>query len=510
MGRSISSASGGGTSASQSSGSSQILQAKAGPIAIALNDLVALGGYPLGLYPVQTSDYAAVAAAGSSPVALTTVSSNGTQLETRNRGVADPATGDIFIADTYLPGPVGCQIWKYSSAGALQCSRILDSAATGDTNYVQVRFLANGNLLVFWYNLATPYTLFFAIVDKKLQVVVAKTAIASAATNPQLNADCLPLSGGGFAVVWSHAGVGDYFTIRDNAGAVVYAATLIAGAPTNSSGNGNGPRHKLVELSNGNIFVGINDTSQSDALRYCIFSPTGTVVKAYTTLAGSGSSAIYYPEVSVLPGYVLFAHGGNAYVLNNAGTVQGAAIALPTGSVTRVLNDGTYFWALQSSSGLVMKRIPTTGTGIVTNTLAGFGTITGDVFLERGNFVAFDGANAYVIGVDAAGFPTRLASNAFLASMTQTIGGIGDFCAIGFQVGKFQITKFLNASIIGVAQTAVAAGNTGTLVTISAGAGGYITNEIKGTPGKAYDHSGAPIVGNKGALYLNSATLKGI
>lgn len=488
---------------------SQVLAAKAGNFAIKKNDLVVLRGSPARVFPAETSDYAAVAAAGSSAVALTTVSSIGTQFETRNRGVVDPATGDIFIADTYLTGPVGCQIWKYNSAGTLQRSLILDSATTGNTNYVQIRFLANGNLLVFWCNVATPYTLFFAIVDKNLQVVVAKTTIASAATNPQLNADCLPLSGGGFAVVWSHAGVGDYFTIRDNAGAVVYAATLIAGAPTNSSGNSNGPRHKLAELSNGNIFVGINDTNDpSNGLRYTIFSPTGAIVKAFTTINASGSGA--YPEIAVMPGFVLLSNNANAYVLNNAGTIQGGAVALTSGSTTRVVTDGSYFWVFQSASGLVMKRIPTTGTNIITNTLAGFGTITGDVFIERGTFVAFDGANSYVISVDAAGFPTLLASNVFLASMMQTIGAIGDFCAIGFQVGKFQITKYLSASIFGVSQSDIPAGNEGALVTVIAGIGGYPTNSIKGSVGKAFDHTGASIVGNKGAMYLDSVLLKGL
>ena len=88
------------------------LQAAAGTDAINKNDLLVLGGALTGLYPVQTSDYAAVSNAGSSPVALTTVSTYGSQFETRNRCVVDANNSDIFIADTYLTGPVGCKIWK--------------------------------------------------------------------------------------------------------------------------------------------------------------------------------------------------------------------------------------------------------------------------------------------------------------------------------------------------------------------------------------------------------------
>lgn len=487
----------------------KLLQAKSGPIAIAKDDLLVLGGVPTQLYPAQTSDYAAVGAAGSSPVALTTVSSFGSSMQTRDRAVVDPATGDIFIADTYLTGPVGCQIWKYNSAGVLQRAVILDSASTGSTNYVQIKFLSNGNMVVFWYNVATPYSLFFAIVDKNLGVVVAKTTIASTFTNPQSETHMVALSGGGFAVAYSHAGIGSYFTIRDNAGAVVYAPTLIAGAPTNSSGNANGPRYKLAELSNGNIFVGLNDTNDgSNGLRYTIFSPTGTVVKAFTTINGSGTGA--YPEVSVLPGFILFANNANAYVLNNAGTIQGAAVSLPTGSTTRVSNDGTYFWAFQSSSGLLCKRIPTTGTGVVTNTLTGFGTIAADIIFERGDFIAYDGTNAYVVRMDAEGVPAAIATATFPASLVQLIGGIGDFCLLGFQVGKFQITKFMSSSVFGISQADIAAGNAGTIVPVNVGPGGYATNQMRGTVGKSFDHSAATIVGNKGSMYLNSIALKGI
>lgn len=479
------------------------LQADAGPVAIAQNDLVVLGGVLAQLYPVQVSDYAAVAAAGSSAVALTTVSANGAQFETRNRAVVDPADGSVYVADTYLNVATGCQVWKYSVSGGLLRNLILDSGAIN--NYVQIHRLANGNLLVFWNNISTPYTQYFAILDTNLNIIVAKTAIANANVNPQPCGHMTPLSGGGFAFAYAVASVGIYFTIRANNGAVVYGPTLIAGAPNPNSGASSGPRFKLAQLSDGNIFIGINDSQQADGIRYCIFTPAGVVVKAYTTIAGSGSSASY-PELSILPGYVCIA-ANKAYVLNNAGTLQGGSTST-AGAQVRVINDGTYFWLFHYSSGLVMSRIPTSGAGIVVNTLAGPTGLNGDVFIERGVFVAFDGANAYVISGDAAGAPSLLTSCAFPA--VQTIGAVGDFCAIGLQVGKFQITKYMNASIFGIAQTAVAADNAGTPITVNEGPGGYITSPIKGSVGKAFDHSSATIVGNKGAMFPTSTALKGI
>lgn len=493
----------------------QVLQAKAGPLAIAQNDIVALGGVPPArLYPVKNSNYGAVAAAGDNAVALTTVSPFGQSIDQRKRGIVDPATNDLYIADTYLTYQKGCQIWKYDSAGNLRRSLILDDSTAGTSNVVMTMFLSNGNILVCWTNISPPYTLYFAIVDKWFNVIVAKTAIANASTNPPPNADCIALSGGGFAVVWALAGGQSYFTIRSNSGAVVYPPTVIADSAVNSSGNVIGPVFRMRQLSDGNIFVGIVDKNQgSSQVRYCIFTPTGGVVKAYTILTDHGSG-YSYPEIDVLPGAVCMAVPDNkAYVFNNAGTLQGTPQAISQGyAACRICNDGTYFWVFSTSSwvqGLSIRRLATNGV-TVQNTLTTLtGLVTGDPFLEQGQFVVFVEGTACVISVNANGIPTLLSSSPF-PSTGQVIGGLGDFTAVGLQTGKFQVTKYLSASIIGISQTNVAANNAGALVTVNVGPGAYITNEIKGSPGKAYDHSAAPIVGNKGAIYPNSVVLKGI
>ncbi|MGO4379753.1 hypothetical protein [Pseudoduganella sp. RAF53_2] len=497
----------------------QALQAKAGPLAINQNDVVALGGYPFGLYPVQVGDYAAVAAAGSSAVALTTYSSFGRNTSyQRNRAVLDPTDGSLFIADTYLTGPTGCQIWKYSYSGALIAATILDSTSTGTQNDVQMGYLSNGNIIVFWANIATPYTLYFAIVDKALNVIVAKTAIASTGTNPQNSPHMLPLSGGGFAVVYCNSGDGSYFTIRDSAGNIVKAPVKMAGMTAPTSGNGNGPRFKMAQLSNGNIVVASIDTFVVNQLQYMIYDTAGNVIVAYTALvSGSGNSTANnsVPEISVLPGYFCIASaGGKGYVFSNANAQQGAAIALnnaSNGYGSVLINDGQYFWFgtyVSSPAAFWLTRISTAGAVVATATPAAETVI--DMFFDRGGaLVMCSGTNAYVFTLNANGVPTLVTSSAF--SMTQqAIGNVGDFCVIGLQQGKFNVVKYLSASIFGIAQTAVAAGNAGALVTVNEGPGGYITNEIRGSVGKSYDHSSASPPGNKGVLFINSTTLKGI
>ena len=498
---------------------SQVLRAKAGPIAINPNDVVALGGFPVGLYPVQVSDYAAVGQAGNSAVALTTYSSFGTsQTTTRNQIYVDPANGDFFIADAYLSGTTGCQIWKYNSAGTLLGSQILDTSTAGSANSVQMAVLSNGNLVVLWANVNLPYSLYFSVLDKSLNFVVTKTKIADAGVNPSSNPHLISLTAGGFAVTFCTAAVGSYITIRDSAGNVVKAPTLIPGIAVPSSGDVSGPRFKMAQLSNGNIAVAVLNTSAANQLQYCIYDVTGNSVFGYTTLvSGTGSGSNNgFPEISVMPGYFCLANAGaKIYVVNNAGAIQGGAITSSpsnSGFGSVLINDGTYFWfgTFESSgnAGFWLSRISLAGVIVSTKTTAGDGCK--DMFFDRaGALIMCSGSNAYVFQINPNGTPSLMSSAPFTMA-NQVVGNIGDFCAIGLQPGKFNIVKYLSASLLGISLKAVAANSAGTLVEVNAGPGGFITNEIRGSIAKAYDHSAVPIAGNKGSLYLHSITLKGI
>jgi hypothetical protein len=494
----------------QSIKNGQTLRLKSGPLAIARNDLVALGGAPLQLYSVQNADAAAVQNAGGAVIPTTTMIASGAgNPDTREKVVLDPDTLDLFFA----AGVSTVAIWKFNSAGALLRSVTLDTGGGGSTATVMTRMLTNGNILVAWWFSGTPYGIYFAIVDKNLNTVVAKTLLGNGVANPSPRMHCCPIDGGGFAFAYTIGGAGQYFGIRDAAGGVVYGPAIIAGTPVPSTANQAGARHRLARLSNGNIFVGVHDSALSDPARYCIFSPTGAVVKAFTVLAGygsafdgAGSGSAGYPEVEVVNGFACMALGSQrAYVFNNAGTLQGVPTPVASGnSPVRVKSDGTYFWAF--SPGQV-DRIATNGSKVTTTGL-GFADIAGDVLYERGQFVVFDGTKAHVTISDAAG-NASVAGTGTTSAAAQIIG-LGDFSAVMASAGAYSVTKYLSASIVGIAQNDVAAGNAGALVSVNPGPGAYPMNEVRGTPGKTFDHSAAAISGCKGVLYANSVNLKGL
>lgn len=497
------------TSLSQIIKNGQTLQAPAGALAINQNDLVVLGGSPAQLYSANVIDYAAVPAAGSTPVALTTYSSYGANNQgVRNQVAVNAADGSIFIADAYLTGIAGLAIWKYSLAGAVLANVIIDSTATTVTA-PQIVQLSNQNFVVLW---AVGNYVYFAIVDQYLNVVVPKTAVGATGVNPGPNPYLLGLSGGGFVVTYTVPGNpgGVYLAIFTNTGGVTCAPSAIPGVAAQSSANSLGAAAKTAQLSNGNIAVAILDT-YLHTLSFAIYTVTGAVVVGSTSKTGATAGNVAaYPEISVLNGCFCISTGVNgnattaaAYVLNNAGVQQGAPFTYAGGNLSsRLINDGVNFWFTYATT---IVRIPATGTGFVSTAI----TSGGEIFYERGQIVVATGSAANVYGVSASGALTFL-STAALASVSQVVAGIGDFCAIGMNTGKFNVTKYSSASIIGLAQNAVAAGNAGTLVAVNEGPGGYICNALLGSSGKAYNHASTGITGNQGAMFNNSVTLKGI
>jgi len=505
------------TNLSQIIKNGQTLQAPAGPLAINQNDLVVLAGTPAQLYSANVTDYVTVAAAGSAAVASTTYSANGTAnggTVHRNMLAVNPVDGSFLIADTYQATTAGVTAWKYGQTGTLVGSVVLDSTATSLTS-IQIVPLSNGNYAVLWAQASAA--MYFAIIDQNLNVVVAKTQIiATVGANPLPSPFLLPLSGGGFAVTYTIAGApgGLYLVIYTNAGAVVAGPVSIPGVASQNSGNGNGIATRLAQLSNGNIAIAILD-SNTKIMAYALYSIVGVPVIAYTALTGATSAQSWaIPEISVLPGFFCISVGNgtpstvSAYVMNNAGQLQGAAFTLAGGNQQgRLINDGTNFWLLYNTGTASFSvKMPVTGTNFVSSSL-GAATFV-DAFYERGMIVLTNGTNAYVFSVAASGVLTLLSTAAFVVS-SMVKAGIGDFCAICMAGGKFSITKYLSASIVGLASVAVAAGNAGQLVSFNPGPGSYLANPLAGSPTKAFDHSGATYIGNKGTLFSNAATLKG-
>jgi len=500
------------TSLSQIIKNGQTLQAPAGPMAINQNDLVVLAGTPAQLYSANVVDYALVAAAGSAPVASTTYSSYVGGSSHRNMVVLNSVDGSFLIADTYLTGPAGVTIWKYSQTGALIGTLILDTATTALTS-VQIVPLSNGNCVVLWAQ--ANAALNFAVIDVNLNIIVAKTQIATVGANPAPSPFLLPLSGGGFAVTYTIAGSpgGLYLVIYSNAGVLISGPTSIPGVAAQNSGS-NGIATRCAQLSNGNIAIAMVD-GNTKIMGYAVYSTGGASVIAYTALTGAtAAQGTGVPEISVLPGYFCISVGNgtpttvSAFVMNNAGQLQGAAFTQAGGNQQgRLINDGTNFWLFYyTGSAFFSVKMPVTGTNFVSTNLGTAGIA--DVFYERGMMVLSNATNCYVFSVAASGLLTLVSTAAFAMSVMFK-SGIGDFCAIGLGGGKFSITKYLSASIMGLASSAVAAGNAGQLVSFNPGPGSYLANPLAGSPTKAFDHSGAAYIGNKGTLFNNAATLKG-
>jgi hypothetical protein len=494
---------------------SQLLQAKAGPEAINTGDLVALAGMPKQLWPVESADHAAVAGAGQAVFPATLVNPYPGDNYQRRKVAVDPTDKSIFYAEGHVTGSCGCKVWRFSATGQLIGSVVLDATAGASTR-VMISRLSDGNYVVVWYNVPSPYKLFFAILSPLLHTLVPKTEIATAGTNPSLNADMVPLSGGGFAVAWAHSNVGNYVAIYGNDGTEISAPALVAGAPINNSGNVNGPHFKLAQLSNGNIFVGWADVSQANKLALAIYDTAGASVVGYTTIAGSKSASNGggrgFPEISVMGDHLCFVgEAGTAHILDNNGVQQGASIPLEQWGA-RVVNDGTSFLLLSEQtfgSNIELRRIATDGSIQRLDVLEGSFTVAGDLILERGRLLL---SAKYLISFGEGDVPyleNTLADPT--TTISQTVAGLGDFSFLMAKTnGEIEVIKYDDTSILGVSRTQVAANSDGTLVEVLAGPGGVKTNEFTGTIGKSFDHTGATPSGNKGILYGNSVKLEGV
>jgi hypothetical protein len=485
----------------------QSLRGKAGAAAINAGNLLQIDSFG-NLSSVVTADYAATANTGGNPIASTTSGSVAESNSTNNTIFQNPVDGSIYVCGLTAST---LQLAKYSAAGALLGTVVLAGGGT----YLSVRQLSNGNLVVTWgVNTAGIY---FAIVDTSLNIIVPQTTIGSS-TSTDGSSVCVPLSGGGFAVLYA-TNTGAMLAIYSNAGVVVLAASGVAGSPASVS-------YKLmVQLSNGNLVIVLSKGTSTYQVVQTIVSPTGAVVLA-TTVVYTGT-ATTEPWLSQLNGFYAIATYDpgvssyllNAYIYNNTGTLQGANFSVGTNQGAANLgNDGTAFVLTYTYSGGgtggAAVYLPTTGTNYVSATLKSSGTVSGNVLYDSTT-------QLYLLG--SAGVYQKTASNTF-----NIVGGgtsinvgteqyvCGDYCFLWYNYSSysFGVTKYLNTAIVGVSQQTLAAGNAGTLVAFSHGGGagknGYPTNQILGTVGKSFDHSATNIVGNKGTILGNCVALEGI
>ncbi|NVM78915.1 hypothetical protein FHW83_004746 [Duganella sp. SG902] len=517
------------------------LVAKASRFAIAVNDLLYMTSKG-DLYPAQTASWAAPASSvgsnngGAALIAETTVvtNTNATNNDVKQACWVSPLDQCIFI----LAMGSGSQVMltKYSPAGVALLSLKLDDV--GATNYGAFNLiqLSNGNLAQTWSTGGNAQ--FFSICDTDLNPLVAKTAITGpAATTNGNGLYAVALSGGGFAVTIAAPGTSTatavYLAIYSNSGAVVRASAAIA----NTTLLGNYAR--CAQLSDGTIVVAISSTTVNQALGVASFTAAGVAALAYTVLENSQGSA-GMPELAVVPGYFAVASqlttGGTAtakaFVLSNAGVLQGAALPFSMTSngispMFRMRADGTYFWIMcqaPSSAGVWICRLSTTGgaSAVVSTFPLVIMTGTIDFFIER-DFIVHCIQNAvYALSIRSDGTVVQYAVSTTPWTLTgaanpHTFKPAGDFTVLayspseGSNSSKFRVARYLDASIIGVAQNGVAAGAAGTLVSMSVGPVALPINPLPGPAQRAFDHqSSTPnVVGNKGYILQNSVVLKG-
>jgi hypothetical protein len=493
-----------------------LLQSKAGSAAINANDLLEIGANGQ-LWPVQVTDFAAVANQGSAIIASTVYNAYAAKGSLRKAMFFDPADCSSYIASAISSGNLGLQIFKYSVSGALLGQFTVSAAAGGVVYAPAVLKLTNGNFAVIWNDGSVN----FAIFDQYLNPVVAKTTIGAmdALTS---SIDAIALSGGGFAIAYSNAN--PYVAIYSNAGAAVLAPALL----TNAAAFGVAVNPQLVQMSNGNIAIGLASGTANKTLGYAVVTVAGASVVGCTLLNNTGAAAATCAvQISMLgSGYFCVALQNTniqqAYVLSNAGVVQGSAYldsTAPSGGVgvinPKLINDGTAFWFIYGTSNIITTHVavPITGNSYVATALASTGNnvLSLDAFYERGMIVVVGASTAYIITPT----PSNTVGLAGSFSMSAASAGFcaragGDFSIVGVSGSNFFAYKYLNASIAGVSQVTLAAGNAGAIVPFGMGAGGYPCNPLLGTVGKSFDHSATNVVANKGVMLSSSVSLKGI
>jgi hypothetical protein len=482
------------------------------------------------VYPIKCSDYASVANVGSSVVAATTVIGAYSWPYGKSPIYRDPATGNLFCVSPDVTGAspgFGLRVSKYSPSGTLLGTLSISASGSEQTYAPKIRALSNGNLLVTWApNSSADYR--FAIFDLSLNIIKASTSIDTPLDH---HSDVLALSAGGFMVSYRKAGGLQRIAVYDNAGNVVTASATVQ-AWTGAAGI---VTSKLAQLSNGNVVLVCTSAYATTIGTYFgIFSVLGAAVLAMANVDATANGGTQ-PDVAVVNGTFSFAYANAANtvvlrVYNNAGALQGGAVSftVPGASATtnqfKLLTNGTAFYLLTMHATSLwwnLTMMPVTGANNVTYTAGTFtaagGSLVIDAAIEGDRLVALHSQSS---AAPALGFFVMNLTTMAIETNTTNMGGSSayptivlseDFtfivyCDTTTPGSVFRVMKWANTAIVGVAKAAAAVD---ALVDIYGGAGAYLSNAIKGTSSKQFDHSAANIYGNKGALMTNGTVLKG-
>lgn len=210
---------------------------------------------------------------------------NATSTPTTSAAVTFQAVEDLPLAISAHTGTAVLQAFD----NTVNPSRMKNSATFGKCAAV----LTNGNIVHVTVN-DSPQRVYFTILDPNGADVVAFTQVSAGTTygSGYGTASVEALSGGGFVVGWYDSSGRPTYKIYDNSGAVVLAETTYTGETISAALT----PINLQALQNGNWVIAFN-SGTNNAIRFAIFSPTGTTITTWTSVLGSSGQS--YNQIDI-------------------------------------------------------------------------------------------------------------------------------------------------------------------------------------------------------------------
>lgn len=507
--------------------------------AIAMNDLLYNDELTSKAFKVQTTDFVAVGNVDYGTAQTTTATGKIFDQITTGQKFADAhSRNPIVITDNKEiialspdSGANGMHLDRYRPNGLLMNAIQIDATASAASN-PQIIKLSNSNIALAY---VIGGSIKYMVYDSTLSEVKAITTLVAVAS---VGFYMIALSGGGFAIVYhdNADNTKNKLVILNNSGTITTAAVDIW-TRTGTSGN---QFHRMVQLSSGNIAISISsvNTVSSIGLYYAIFSTVGVQVKAITNL--DTVSAAWPGEIEQMTGFFAISRANatdqKGYIINNAGTLQGAEFSAATtagnaANKTKLVTNGTNFyliWHRSSDSKVVMTLLPITGTNYLTSIITPTSNNPFNLYLDgfcENNVIPFITANSggtktmlLVVNLDTRQLYNPIKtdigdvagttnSGVFLRLIPAGDRSFVSYCdfttpsSLNLYAGKYGRT-----AISGIAKASAAIDASVPIKTL---APFNEINTIKGNPSKAFDHTGNALAGNKGSLTLSAVTLKG-
>ena len=492
---------------------------------IAGGDVIMQSGIDYKAYAAKFIGPATQSAGGASIYSQTGLALSGTWANDCRHQVLQAADGSVFTLEPQASGITGLVLKKFTPEGVFIASTTLNAAGTYFVSSKMV-LLSSGDIAVVANS--SP-SIFFAIVTTSLAIVKALTLI-SGLLGPGTGGNKLyvmPFTGG-FTVV-SPGSTGVNLATLNNAGTVTTAGTSIfANFSTWWFAS-------VGMLSNGSIVLCVY--SDNAGAQYGIYSTAGAVVKAMASLPGglaAGGSVYYYSEVSAVSGYFALAYVGVSQyqtlaVFDNTGTLQGAQAVPWTVPVMqannqmscKLINDGTsFYWLDAYSAGGKIAKITTTGAMTVGPSFTSVNTSFDAYYNAKTQSIVIlflSGSMYFLAQVPTASWGT-LANGKYTVKLPLSGSGNGQHGILGAADGSVLFVdslptmiltsiKLFDASIVGVAAGAAAAGAT---AYVNSAPGNYATTGASYSTAKKFNHSAASVVGVAGQLFpatLNIASV---